>query len=88
MAVTVPDPLDVRVKLVIVNTPVVDPADTSAIRGTATLGSELLSAMPVAPLAGAESVTVQVELAFDARVVGLHCSDVITVMADRLTATL
>ena len=88
VAVSGPVTLDVTVNVVIVKTPVVDPAGTTITRGSDRFGSELLIAIMAAAAAGALSVTVQVEVARDPRVVGLHCNDEITVTADRLRFTL
>jgi hypothetical protein len=87
-AVSEPVKLDLIAKAVIVNAPVAVPAGITAIRGAATFGRELLSAIMVAALTGAESVTVQWAVVYGLRVVGVHCREEITVAADRLKDTL
>jgi hypothetical protein len=67
---------------VTVKSTVVDLGLTVTLCGKSTFGSVLLSAITADAPAGAESVTVQIEVSFDPRVVGLHCNDVITVNAD------
>ncbi len=72
-----------------VNGPVVEPAVTVTVAGTVSAGNPLLLKVTNTPLpeAAFDSVTVQLLLAFAPNVVGLHCSDEITVAAARLIFT-
>jgi hypothetical protein len=73
-----------------VNGPVVEPPVTVTDAGTVNADSPLLLNVTVTPLPDAafDSVTVQLLLAFAPKVVGLHCSDEITVATARLIFTL
>jgi len=72
--------------VVTVNKPVVDPAVTVIVDGAVNDENPVLLREITAPpdAAAFESVTVQLLLAFAPSVVGLHCSDEITVDVIRL----
>jgi hypothetical protein len=72
-----------------VNEPVVDPAVTVAEAGAVNPVNPLKLRLTAVPPAGAafDTVAAQLLLAFDPSVVGLHCSDEITVGATRLMFT-
>jgi len=78
------------VLVVIVNDPVVKFAATVSDGGTVSPDNPVLLRVTAAPLdpAAFDSVTVQLLLAFATNVVGLHCSDEITVAVARLIFTL
>ena len=76
------------VNVVILNVPVLAPAETVTTRGSARFGSVVLKAM-IAPPDGAapERVTVQALLLLETSVVGLHCTEEIVVTPNRLKLT-
>ena len=86
------DPLwfALRLPVLIGNAPVVAFAGTVIVAGTVNPGSPVLLRFTTAPPdpAACDSPTVQLLLAFAPNVVGLHCSDEITVAAARLIFTL
>ena len=78
-----------RVKVLMVKVPVVVPAATVATRGTDMFGSVVLRATIAPPEgAAAERVIVQVLLALELSVDGLHCSEEMLALAERLMLTL
>ena len=76
--------------MVIEKDAVVVAAATVAVDGTVKAESPVLLRLTVTPAAPAcfDIVTVQLLLALAPKVVGLHCSEVTTVAAERLTLTL
>jgi hypothetical protein len=85
-AVTVPLWSELTAPVLTVNEPVVDSVPTVSVAGTVNPVNPLAPRLMTAPPAGAafESVRVQLLLALDPSVAGLHCSDEITVGATRL----
>jgi hypothetical protein len=73
-----------------VNGPVVEPAVTITVAGTVNAGRPLAFKATDIPLlpAALDGVTVQLLLAFGPNVVGVHCSEEITIAAVRLMFTL
>jgi len=78
----------VAVPAVAVNVAVVTPLATLTDDGTVNRLDEELSVTVVAAVTACESVTVQVDVAFDATVVGLQASDDTTTGAVRLNVVL
>jgi hypothetical protein len=78
----------VTAPVLMVNCPVVEPAATITLAGPVNADNPVLLSVTTAPADGAafDSVTVQLLLAFDPRVVGLHCNDDITAGATNDTA--
>jgi hypothetical protein len=72
-----------------VNCPVADPAATATLPGTTNAAKPVLLRVTTAPVedAALDSVTVQLLLALDPSVVGLHCSEETTACAERLILT-
>ena len=78
--------LPLRLPVLMPNDPVVEFAATVTDPGTVSPESPVLLRLTTAPLAPAalDNVTVQLPLAFAPNVVGLHCSEEITVAVARL----